>query len=52
MKKILIGTAIALVTTLTAALGGRAYFEHRIGKNFAYDCGIAINEVEAVKEEK
>ena len=52
MRKFIIGTAIALVATLTIALGGRAYFEHGIVKNFAYDCGIAINEVESVKEAK
>lgn len=44
MRKFIIGTAIALIATLTIALGGRAYCEHNKGKNFAYDCGLVFTD--------
>ena len=44
MKKFFIVTSIALVATLTIALGGRAYCEHKHGQNFAYDCGLVFTD--------
>ena len=44
MKKVLIAASVALISTLTIALGGRAYCEHNKGKNFAYDCGVVFTD--------
>ena len=44
MKKVLIAVSVALIATLTIALGGRAYAEHNKGQNFAYDCGLVFTD--------